>query len=145
MGTVENRHSHRHSMIHSLGNAVFIYIIAGFFKFLADIRIFVVNLKAQSHSSPAQMYFQNLSNIHTARYAQRIQYDLYRFAIRQERHILTRQNTGYNALVTMTTGHLIAFGNLTFLYNMNSNLLIYSRWQIIAIFPGKYFSTNNNT
>ena len=89
------------------------------------------------------MVLQYLSDVHTGRYAQRIQYDMYRFAGRQERHVLTCHNTGNDTLVTVTACHLIAFGNLTFLGNMYTNLFVYSRRQIIAVFTAEYLNADN--
>lgn len=74
----------------------------------------VVNTHAQRGCRPAQMGFKNLPNIHTARYAQGVQYDLDRFAIRQERHIFARQDAGNNTFVPVTACHLIAFADFTF-------------------------------
>ena len=65
--------------------------------------------------SPAKVSFQNLTDIHTRRYAQGVQDDLDRRAIGQERHVFLTHDAGDDTLVTMTTGHLIAFVNLTFL------------------------------
>ena len=70
---------------------------------------------------------------------------MYRFAGRQERHILARHDAGNDTLVTMTTCHLIAFGDLTFLGNMYTNLLVYSRRQIIAVFTAEYLNADNLT
>ena len=91
------------------------------------------------------MSFQNLSDIHTGRYAQRIQYDLNRLSAWQKRHIFTRHDAGNYTLITMAACHLIAFRNLTFLRDMHTNLFIYTRRQLIAVFTGKYFNADNFT
>ena len=63
----------------------------------------------------AQVHLQHLPDIHTGRNAERIQHDIKRCAVRQEGHVFTGKNAGYNALVTVAAGHFIAHRNLTFL------------------------------
>ena len=60
------------------------------------------------------MGFQNLTDVHTARNAQRIQDDVHRSSVGQERHIFFWQDLGNNPFVPVATGHLIADRNLTF-------------------------------
>ena len=90
----------------------------------ADV-IFVCTVKYRCHNVPAQclcshtqVHFQYLSDVHTRRYAQRVQDNIQRCAIRQERHIFFRQNPGNDTLVSVTAGHLIADRNLTLLCNV---------------------------
>ena len=71
------------------------------------------------------MDFQHLSDVHSGRYAQRIQNDIQRTAVRQERHIFNRKYTGNNTLVTVTTSHFVTNRNLTFLSNINTNRLFH--------------------
>ena len=91
------------------------------------------------------MNLQNLSDIHTGRYAQRVQYDIQRTSVRKERHILYRKYTGNDTLVTMTASHLIADGNLSLLCNVDANGLIYARRQLVAVLSGKYLGINDDT
>ena len=77
----------------------FICVVIGQFQCLHDI-LFVgtvkyrrLNLKAEGFRRKTKMDFQNLSDIHTGRYTQRVQHDIQWSAIWQERHILHRQNT----------------------------------------------------
>ena len=66
------------------------------------------HMQTQPFGGHAQVGFQNLADVHTGRYAQRVQHNLHRRAVRQERHILLRQNPGNNTFVTVTTSHFIA-------------------------------------
>ena len=91
------------------------------------------------------MNLQDLSDIHTGRYAQWVQYDVERTTIRKERHILNRKYTGNDTLVTMTTSHLITNGDFSLLCNVYTNRLVYSWWQFIAIFSRKDLCIHNNT
>ena len=101
------------------------------------------------------MYLQYLSDVHTGRYAEGVQYDIEGTAIRQERHILFGQNTGNDTLITVTACHLIADLNLTLLGNIAVNDLIDTGCQfitglfmavrtVLAFFLGKHFDINNN-
>ena len=79
------------------------------------------------------MSLQNLTDVHTGRHAQRVQHNVHRSAIRQERHILLPHDTGNDTLVTMTAGHLITHGNLTLLGDVDTDHLIYARVQLIVV------------
>ena len=91
------------------------------------------------------MNLQNLSDIHTGRYAQRVQYDIERTAVRKERHILYRKYTGNDTLVTMTASHLIADGNLSLLCDVDADGLIYTRSQLVAVLSCKYLGIDDDT
>ena len=91
------------------------------------------------------MNLQDLTNVHTRWHTQRIQYNIKWTTIWQEWHIFYRKNAGNDTLVTMTTSHLIADLNLTFLCNVNTNRFIYSRWKLISILSCKYFGIYDNT
>lgn len=95
-------------------HAVLIKVIAGSTKSFFETRIHFLDLFAQFMDSPAKVSFQNLTDIHTRRYAQGVQDDLDRRAIGQERHIFLAHDAGDDTFVTMTTGHLIASWILRF-------------------------------
>ena len=102
------------------------------------------NIKAKRFRCQGQVDFQYLSNVHTRRHTQRIQYNIKRTSVRKIRHIFYRKHTGNNTLIPMTACHLIANGNLPFLGNINADCLIYPRRQFIAVFPRKYFCIYHN-
>ena len=91
------------------------------------------------------MDLQDLTDVHTRRHTQRIQYDIQRTAIWQERHIFNRKDTGNHTLVTMTTGHLVTYRDLSLLCNVNSYGLIYTRCQLVTIFSCEDFCIYDNT
>ena len=70
---------------------------------------------------------------------------MYRFTAGQEGHIFACHDAGNNAFVTVTTCHLIAFRNLTFLSDMNAYLFVYARGQFIAVFAAEHFNANDFT
>ena len=128
-----------------------IYIVIGKFQgilniiFICTVKYRCCNIESQCFCSKTQVDFQHLSDIHTRRHTQRVQYDIQRTAVWQEWHIFYRKHTGNNTLVTVTSGHLITNGNLSLLCNINANRLIYSRRQFISILSCKYLRIHNNT
>ena len=60
---------------------------------------------------PPEMRLQNLPDIHTRGYPERIENDVHRCAVGQVRHIFYRHNLGDHPLITVPTGHLIADGD----------------------------------
>ena len=68
----------------------------------------IADLLAKSCASPAEMRLEDLSNVHAARHAERIQNDVDRRSVRQEGHVFLRHDLGHHALVAVATGHLVA-------------------------------------
>ena len=154
MSAVKDRCSHRHAVfevgnhfqllgfIHRL-NIIFILLftvnclqfgIEFVNGFLAALILFahLVQLFAQLAGSPTEVRFQNLSDVHTGRHAQRVQYNVNRGAVFHIRHILQRQNAGNRTFVTVASGNLIAGLNFTLGRNEDFNHLQNARQQIIA-------------
>ena len=124
-------------------HAVLIKVITGSTESFFQTRIHFLDLLAQFMDSPAKVSFQNLTDIHTRRYAQGVQDDLDRRAIGQERHVFLAHDAGDDTLVTMTTGHLIAFVNLTFLSDVDTNQTGYAGRQFVVVFTGEYADVDN--
>ena len=70
---------------------------------------------------------QDLSDIHTAWHAQRVQHDIQRTSVRKERHVFDRKHAADNTLVTMTACHLITNGDLSLLCDIDTNGLVDAR------------------
>ena len=79
------------------------------------------------------MGFQNLTDVHTRRYAQWVQYDIYRSTVSIVRHIFDRVDLRDNTLVTVTTCHLITRLDLTFNGQIHLNNLQHAWCQIVAL------------
>ena len=128
-----------------------IYIIVG--KIQRIHNVFLVcaiedrgcHIEAQCLGSQGKVDLQDLSDIHTGRHAQRIQHDVQRTSVGQIRHIFYRKHAGNDTLVTMTTCHLIAYGDFSLLCDINADCLIYSGCQLIAVLTGKYLGIHYNT
>src|SRR6185369_12008930 len=80
------------------------------------------------------MCLEDLSDVHTRGYAERIENDLDRGSIRQIRHVLFRKNTCDHTLVTVTSGHFIADRKLTLHRDKDLDHLDNARWQLITLF-----------
>ena len=68
----------------------------------------VIAWKPSFGGRPAQVRLEDLADVHTAGHAQRVEQDLDRRAVGQERHVLLGQDLGDDALVAVAAGHLVA-------------------------------------
>src|SRR5262249_41255768 len=65
------------------------------------------HLLAELVCGPAEVRLEDLSDVHTRRYAQRVENDLDRRSIRKVRHVLLGQNACDDALVAVAAGHFV--------------------------------------
>src|SRR4030095_3851106 len=65
-------------------------------------------------SGPSEYSFINLSQVHTTRYTQRVQYNVNRRSIFQEWHVFCTNDLRNNSFVSVTTGHLISHFQFAF-------------------------------
>ena len=79
------------------------------------------------------MHFEDLTDVHTGRYAQRVQNDVDRTAVLVMGHILDRTDLGDNTLVTVTTRHLVTRLDATLDGQIDLDDLQYARRQVIAL------------
>ena len=91
------------------------------------------------------MNLQNLSDIHTGRDTQGVQNDIKRASVRQERHVLHREDPGDDTLVSMTACHLITDRNLSLLRDIDTNRLVDSRRQFIAVLLREHLRSHNDS
>ena len=103
------------------------------------------HIKAKCLCSKGKVNLQYLSNVHTGRHTQRIQYNIQRTSVGQIRHIFHRKYTGNDTLVSVTASHLVTYGNLSLLRNINTNRHIYSGRKFITVLSCKYLGVYNNT
>ena len=102
-------------------------------------------LSAERFLDVYKRQLQDLADVHTGRHAQGVQYDIQRTAVGQERHILYRKYTGNDTLVSVTACHLISYGDLTLLSDVDTYGLIYTRRQLVAVLSGKYLGVYDDT
>src|SRR5262249_53561282 len=68
----------------------------------------LADLEPKTGASPAEVRLEDLPDIHAARHAERIEHDVDRRAVGEERHVLGRHDLRHHALVAMAAGHLVA-------------------------------------
>ena len=70
------------------------------------------HLEAKGPGSDAEVGFKHLPHIHSGRHAQGVQNDIHRSTVREEGHILFRDDFGNDAFVAVATGHLVTHAEL---------------------------------
>ena len=102
-----------------------IHIRPAVVKLLAD-------LLAQTARRPAQMGLEDLSHVHPRGDSQRIEHDVHGGPILQIGHVLFRQNTGDDALVSVPPRHLVADLEFTLDRDKDLHHLDHSRRQFVS-------------
>src|SRR5438128_3083242 len=74
-----------------------------------------------------------LAHVHARRYAQWIHNDFHGRSIRQIRHVFFRQDAGDNAFVSVSTGHLVADGELALHRDEDFDHLNHARAELVAL------------
>ena len=83
------------------------------------------------------MNFQNLTDVHTGRYAQRVQYDVHRTTVCHVRHVFHRQNARYHTFVTVATRHFVTGLQTAFDGDKDFHHFLYAWLQLVAL--GQFF------
>ena len=92
----------------------------------------LVDLDAQTARGPAHVRLEDLTDVHPRRHAQRVETEIDRRAIREERHVLHRHHLRDHALVAVTAGHLVARLQLALHRDEDLDHLHHARGQIVA-------------
>src|SRR5690606_25479931 len=92
-----------------------------------------VDLLTQTLGCEAQVGFENLPDVHTRRYAQRVEDNIDRRATGIVRHVFNRHNHRDHTLVTVATSHLVARLDATLDRQVNLDDLQHARRQVIAL------------
>ena len=96
--------------------------------------------------SPSEVNLQHLTEVHTSGNTQRVQNDVDRGSILQERHVLDGQNLGDNTLVSVATSELVTLGDLALLGDVNHDALVDSRAKlVITIDSVKHLDANDGS
>ena len=78
------------------------------------------------------MGLEDLADVHPARHAERVEDDVDRAAVGQERHVLLRQDLGDDALVAVAAGHLVADRDLALLGDGHPDEPIDARLEVVV-------------
>ena len=81
-------------------------------------------LEPEAACRPPEVRLENLADIHASRHAQRVEDDLDRRAIGQERHVFDRHHTRDHTLVAVSARHLVALSELALLSHAHTHQLI---------------------
>ena len=87
---------------------------------------------AQTLAGSTEDSLENLTEVHTRRYTQRVQYQVYRTTILKEWHIFLTYHLRYDTLVTVTTSQLITDTDLTLLGHIHLSHLQDARGQLVT-------------
>src|SRR5947209_6907405 len=82
---------------------------------------------------PAEMGLEDLPDVHARRNAERIEDDVDWGAIRQERHVLLRQDLGNHALVAVPAGHFVANADLALLSDGHADEPVDAGLEIVVV------------
>src|SRR5690606_35148765 len=82
---------------------------------------------------PAQVRLQDLADVHPAGHAQRVEHDVDRRAVLEERHVLDRQDLGDDALVAVAAGELVTVGDLALVGDVDAHQLVDTRRQLVTL------------
>ena len=76
---------------------------------------------------------EDLADVHAAGDAERVEHDVDRGAVLEERHVLDRQDLGDDALVAVAAGELVAVGDLALVRDVDADQLVDARGQLVAV------------
>src|SRR5256885_2115997 len=79
------------------------------------------------------MRSEDLSDVHPAGHAERIEHDVDGRSVRKERHVLDRKDLGDNALVPVASGHLVADADLALLSDGDPDHLVDARKELVVV------------
>ena len=102
------------------------------------------DLPSQRLSGVAQMDLQHLPDVHSGRNAQGVEHDVQRRAVGQIRHILAGQDAADDALVAVTSGHLVAHADLSLLCDVYADHLVHTGRHLIAMVAGENLHVHND-
>ena len=80
-----------------------------------------------------EVRFEHLADVHAARDTERVEHDVDRRAVLQERHVLHRQDLRDDALVAVTAGELVAFADLALLGHVDPHQLVDAGGQLMRV------------
>src|SRR3990170_6200555 len=85
------------------------------------------------------MRLEDLPDVHAARDAERVEDQVDRSTVLEERHVLDRDDLRDHALVAMAARHLVAFGRLPFLGYRDPHHLLHTRGEIAVFLTREHF------
>src|SRR5690625_7479874 len=90
------------------------------------------NRRTEPGACPPEERLIALAEVHSRRHTQRVQQDVDRRSIIQERHVFFRDDPGDDTLVTVPAGHLVTDLDLTLLGDIDLRQLNDTRRQLVT-------------
>ena len=88
---------------------------------------YVVLAEDAVRRGPAEVRLEHLADVHAARHAERVEDDVDRAAVLEERHVLLGDDLRDDALVAVAAGELVALGDLALLRDVDADELVDAR------------------
>ena len=92
-----------------------------------------LRVEAEQLRGPPEVGLEDLSDVHAARHAERVEHDVDRLAVGEERHVLLGDDAGNDTLVAVASGHLVADRDLALLGQIDLHELDDARGQLIRL------------
>src|SRR3954471_185386 len=92
---------------------------------------------------PPEVGLQHLADVHSAGHTERVEDDVDRGAVLQERHVLDRQHLGDDALVAVASRQLVTVGDLALLGHVDADQLVHARRELVALFAAEHADTDD--
>src|SRR5688572_20764026 len=89
-------------------------------------------LEAHLPGGPPEVRLEDLPGVHAARHAERVEDDVDRRPVLEERHVLDREDLRHDALVAVAAGHLVADRQLALRRDVDAHHLEHARRQLVA-------------
>ncbi len=99
--------------------------------------------EAEFVGCPAEVCFQDLTDVHSTRDTQGVHDQVDRCAILKVRHIGDRHDLRDHALVSVTASHLVAFGRLALLGHRHAHHFLDAGRQITVLFACEYLHVDD--
>ena len=93
----------------------------------------LADLLAETLRRPAEVGFEDLSDVHPRRHAERVQHHVHRHAVRRVRHVLDRNDLGDDALVAVAACHLVARLQAPLHRQVDLDHLLHAGRQLVAL------------
>src|SRR6202158_5611372 len=92
-----------------------------------------LRVEAEQSRRPPEVGLENLSDVHSAWNAKRVEYDVDRTAVGEERHVLLGNDAGNDTLVAVASRHLVADRDFALLGHIDLHELNHSGRQLIRL------------
>src|SRR5690606_27233608 len=84
---------------------------------------------------PTEVGLEDLTEVHSSRNTERVEHNVKRRSVREERHVLDRKDLGNNTLVSVAACKLVTSGDLALLSDVDHDATVDTRAElVVAVF-----------